>query len=166
MQDNASIVSVEADISEPLNMLEQMGAKKKTIMRRMLSQIGTAAKNEGKKAYRSSGLKKGTGALYKSIQKKVMKNGSAVLIKPSARKDGSVLYGYALAKGATITAKNGDYLAFQKDGKWIRTKSVTIKPHDYISGPIGRWLKSTQFKAKVDSIVESEIRKLEKENSK
>lgn len=166
MADAERMISVEADLSGPLDTLEKMGARRRTVMKRMLSQVGTAAKNEAKRAYRPVGLRKQTETLYKSIQKKVMRNGAAVIIRPGAQRDGSVLYGYALAKGAIITAKDSKWLTFQKDGKWVKVRSVRIPSHDYIMGPVGKYLKSTAFKDKVDTIMEKEIQRLEKETRK
>jgi hypothetical protein len=55
-------VSVETDLSDALRYLESLGAHRDKTMRRMLSGIGTAAKNQVKKAYKSYGLSKGTGS--------------------------------------------------------------------------------------------------------
>lgn len=61
--------SVEADLSEPLGMLQSLGANKARVMRRILGSVGTAAKNEVKRAYKSQGLTKHSGSLYRSISR-------------------------------------------------------------------------------------------------
>lgn len=39
-------------------------------------------------------------------------------------------------KGGTIKPKNGKYLRFQIDGKWIMARSVTIPARPYLGPPI------------------------------
>lgn len=158
----AGEVSIQADISEPVRMLTELGAKKTSVMRSILSGIGTAAKKPVKSAYRQVGLKKRTGALYKSIQKKVFKNAKAVMVQAKAQRDGKTFYGYALACGSKITAKNKKCLTFQIDGKWIRTHSIQLKAHDFVEAPVKRYLLSSDFKAKLDQLVAKEVVKIEK----
>jgi hypothetical protein len=162
----AQELSIEADISEPITLLKDLGANGNKVMKRMLSGIGTAAKAPVKKAYKSFGLSKQTGALYKSIRRKVMRNGKAVIIDAKALSKGNIFYGYALAKGSLIKPKNGEYLTFQKDGKWMRVCSVKLPERDFVAQPVGKYLQSPAFKLKVDQLMDKEIKRLEKENSK
>lgn len=159
-------LSVETDISEPIKMLTELGGKKTTVMRHLLSGLGTAAKRQVKKAYKSQGLNKRTGALYKSIQRKVLRNGKAVLIQAKAQSDDKAYYGYALAKGSTITAKNSNYLTFQVNGKWVKVHSVKLPAHDFVESPVKTYLQSTDFKVKLDQLVEKEVAKIEKKNNR
>ncbi len=115
-----------------------------------------------KSAYRQVGLKKRTGTLYKSIQRKVFKNAKAVMVQAKAQRDGKTFYGYALAHGSKITSKNKKCLIFQIDGKWIRTHSVQLKAHDFAEAPVKRYLLSSDFRIKLDQLVEKEIIKIEK----
>jgi hypothetical protein len=157
-------VSVETDLSDALRYLESLGAHRDKTMRRMLSGIGTAAKNQVKKAYKSYGLSKGTGALYKSISRKVIRSGKAVIVEAKAQSErNNVFYGYALAKGARITAKDGGYLTFQKDGKWIKVHSVTLPERDFVAAPVKRYLSSPAFGAKLDQLMQKELKRIEKE---
>lgn len=158
----AGQVSIQTDISEPVRMLTELGGKKTTVMRNILSGIGTAAKKPVKAAYRQVGLKKRTGALYKSIQRKVFRNAKAVMVQAKAQRDGKTFYGYALARGSKITAKKGKYLTFQIDGKWVKAHSVQLKAHDFVEAPVKRYLLSSDFKAKLDQLVEKEVIKIEK----
>ncbi len=159
--------SIETDISEPLKYLENLGAAKHKVMRRMLSGIGTAAKNQVKKAYKSYGLSKGTGALYKSITRRVLRSGKGVLVEAKAQTEGGkTFYGYALAKGARITAKKGKYLTFQKDGKWIKVHSVQLPERDFVAKPVEKYLSSTAFQLKLDQMMQKELDRIEKENKK
>ena len=120
---DASFVSVEADIREPIEFLKELGGKEKTVMRHILSGVGTSAKNEAKRAYRPAGLSKRTGALYKSITRKVLKSGKGVIVEAKARSEKNIFYGYALSKGSTIKAK-GD-----KHGDELHRGSCREVPH-------------------------------------
>jgi hypothetical protein len=160
-------VSVEADITEPLRYLESLGANKDKTMRRILSGVGTTAKNQVKKAYKSHGLSKGTGALYKSISRKVIRSGKAVIVEAKAQSEKhKIFYGYALAKGAHITAKDGGYLTFQKDGKWIKVHSVKLPERDFVATPVKHYLSSPAFGQKLDQLMQKELKRIEKESVK
>lgn len=160
-------VSVEADISGPLRYLESLGADKGKAMRRILSGVGTAAKNQVKKAYKGYGLSKGQGDLYKSITRKVLRSGKGVIVEAKARSEkGKVFYGYALAKGAVITAKDDGYLTFQKDGKWIKVRSVKLPERDFVAKPAKDYLEGPAFQQKLEQLVQKEVDRIEKENRK
>lgn len=160
-------VSVKADISGPLRYLESLGADKNKAMRRILSGIGTAAKNQVKKAYKGYSLSKGTGALYKSITRKVLRSGKGVIVEAKARTEkDKVFYGYALAKGSEIRAKDNGYLTFQKDGKWMKVHSVKLPERDFVAKPVEKYLLSSAFAQKLDLLVQKELDRIEKENRK
>jgi hypothetical protein len=160
-------VSVETDISGPLRYLKSLGANRDKAMRRILGGIGTAAKNQVRKAYKSHGLSKGTGELYKSITRRVIRSGKAVIVEAKARsKEGKVFYGYAIAKGARITAKEGRCLTFQIDGKWVRVHSVQLPERDFVAKPVKDYLGSAAFKTKLDALLQKELDRVEKENGK
>lgn len=161
---SSNFLSIESDITEPIKMLNDLGSKKKTMMRRLLSGIGTDAKNKVKKGYKSSGLKKRSGVLYKSISKKVIKSGKAVIIEAKAQAKNDVFYGYALSKGSEIRAKDGGYLTFQIDGKWKKVHSVKLPESNFVVKPVEDYLKSTAYKEKLDKLVQKEITKIEKKN--
>lgn len=158
--------SVKTEFDEALKLLTKMGENRNKMMRRLLSGIGTSAKSKVKKAYKSYGLNKNTGKLYKSITRKVLRSGRGVIIEAKAQSDKGIFYGYALAKGARICAKNGEYLAFEKDGKWIRAHEVKLPERDFVVRPVESYLKTEEFKNRLDQLVQKEIEKLEKEASK
>jgi hypothetical protein len=159
--------SVETDISEALSYLESLGANRHKSMRRILSSIGVASKNEVKKAYKSWALSKRSGSLYKSIRSKVIRSGKAVVIDASAHSQtNKVFYGYSLAKGALIEAKANKYLTFQIDGKWKKVHSVQLPERDFVVTPVKKYLATTAFKQKLDQIVQREINRLEKDKTK
>lgn len=160
-------ISVETDLTEALRFLQELGANRHKVMRRLLGGIGTAARNQVKKAYKSYGLSKGTGALYKSISRRVLRSGKGVLVEAKATSEkNKVFYGYALAKGAEITAKDGGYLTFQKDGKWIRVHSVKLTERDFVVAPVKKYLASPAFKTKLDQLVQREVARIEKESTR
>lgn len=45
----------------------------------------------------------------------------------------NVPYAYIQHEGGTITAKNSKYLHFNVEGKWVKTKQVTLKPKKYLT---------------------------------
>ena len=158
--------SLETDFNEALRMLGRLGVDKQKAMKRMLGSIGTSAKAKVKKAYKTFGLHKETGNLYKSITRRVVKSGKGVIVEAKSRTDDGIFYGYAIAKGARITAKSGGYLSFQKDGKWIRAKSVKLPERDFVAKPVTDYLKSQAFKERFDALVQKEIDRVEKETTK
>lgn len=158
--------SVKTEFDEALKLLEKFGGDRKKMMRRLLSGIGTSAKAKVKKAYKTYGLHKNSGELYKSIKSRVVRSGRGVIIDAKAQSDGGIFYGYALAKGARITAKDGDFLSFQKDGKWIRAKEVKLPERDFVARPVEEYLKTQAFKDRLDSLVQKEIDRIEKESMK
>ena len=162
----AEEISIEADITDAVNMLISLGKNEKSTMRKVLGAVGTDAKNKARKAYRKIGLEKHSGELYKSIIRKVLKNGKEVLISAKARNARNIFYGYALAKGSEIRARNSDYLRFEIDGKWRSVKEVKLKEHDFIVSPVKDYLASTAFKERLAKVVQKEIDRIEKEKMK
>ena len=156
-------LSVKTEFDEALDVLQKLGGDRKKMMRRLLSGIGTSAKSKVKKAYKTFGLHKFSGELYKSISRKVVRSGKGVIVEAKARTndDGNVFYGYALAKGAKITAKDGGYLTFQKDGKWVKVHEVKLPERDFVAKPVEGYLKTTEFRERLDSLVQKEIGKIE-----
>ena len=159
-------LSVKTEFDEALDMLQRLGADRKRMMRRLLSGIGTSAKAKVRKAYKTYGLNKDTGELYRSIKSRVVKSGKGVIIDAKAQAEGGVFYGYALAKGARITAKDGGFLSFQKDGKWIRAKEVKLPERDFVARPVEEYLKTQAFRDRLDSLVQKEIDRMDKESMK
>ncbi len=91
----------------------------------------------------------------------MFKSGAAVKVSPKAERS-NVLYGYALAKGSTITARNGEYLTFKVGDKWVRKHQVKLKPVDWIEAPGKRYLTSSSYRQRLDELVQKEIDRAEK----
>ena len=161
-------LSVKTEFDEALDMLQGLGADRNRMMRRLLSGIGTSAKAKVRKAYKTYGLNKDTGELYKSISRRVVKSGKGVIVEAKARTggDGNVFYGYALAKGARITAKDGGYLTFQKDGKWVKVHEVKLPERDFVARPVEEYLKTMEFRERLDSLVQKENGNIEEKARK
>ena len=141
-------------------MLENLNGNRKSMRRRILSGIGTSVKQAVKKNYTSL-LKKQSRTLYKSVTAKIFKSGAAVKISPRAQRS-NILYGYALAKGSTIKAKDSEFLTFRIGDKWIRKQQVTLKPVDWIEAPAKRYLQSSSYRQRLDELVQKEINRAEK----
>ena len=156
----AELVSIKTDLDEAMDLLAELDGNKFRIRRRILSGVGTAVKNQVRKSYKSY-FKRQTGTLYKSLNSKVIKNGSAVIISPSAEKK-NVRYGYVLSRGSTLVAKEHDFLTFKIGEKWIRKHSITIPERDWVTEPAKRYMASSQLKAKIEQLTQKEIDKAEK----
>lgn len=156
----AEMVSVKTDLDEAMSLLKELDGNQVKMRRRILSGIGTAVKNQVKKNYKSL-LNKNTGSLYKSLNSKVIKSGKAVIVSPSAENN-KVRYGYVLAKGSVIKAKNGDLLTFKIGDKWIRKHQVTIPERNWVEQPTKQYLNSISYRQKIDSLVDKEIKRAEK----
>ena len=155
-----TLVNVKADVDEAMTMLENLHGNRKAMRRRILSGIGTSVKQAVKKSYTSL-LQKRSRTLYKSITAKMFKSGAAVKISPKAERS-NILYGYALAKGSTIKAKNGDFLTFKVGDKWVKRQQVSLKPVDWIEAPAKRYLQSSFYRQRLDELVQKEIARAEK----
>lgn len=155
-----TLINVKADVDEAMRMLEDLHGNRKAMRRRILSGIGTAVKQHVKSRY-SSMLQKRSRTLYKSVTAKVFKSGAAVKVSPRAEHENR-LYGYALAKGSTITAKEGEFLTFKIGDKWVRRHSVTLKPRDWIEAPAKQYLASSSYRERLEQLVQKEIDRAEK----
>lgn len=161
MADNTEFLSIQTDLDEAMKLFDGLEKESPKIRRRLLAGIGTTVKNKAKREYKTL-LKQKSGNLYKSLKRRVIKSGKAVVIDAKARAENQVFYGYALAEGSTITAKNDKYLTFQIDGKWVKKESVKLPENDYISKPAERYLGSSEYRQQIDKLVQKEIDKLEK----
>lgn len=166
-------ISLEAQLDPAFTMLDMMGANHKKTTRAIMRSVGTYGKNYAKRKYTASGLSTGTGNLKRNITSRVLRNGKGVKIESMARSYGhtkegamftslqkSVYYGYALAAGATITAKQDNKpLTFKIGDKWIRTYAVKLNSHDFIERPVNTYLTSSEFKTKLNNRLQKEIDK-------
>jgi len=157
----AEFISVETEVKEALAVFSEIENASHKIQRSILAGLGSKAASIIKKNYANS-LRKKSGNLYKDMKKKVTTRGDAVVVSSNALSENKVRYGYVLAAGTTIETKNGNYLTFKIDGKWIRKKSVTIPSRDWVAKPVETFIDSSEYKAQIDNLIEREIKKLRK----
>lgn len=157
----AEYISVETDFDEAFSFLFRLNKQFPRVRRNLLAGIGQASVGRSKTAYKGL-LQKRSGNLYKSIKKSVVKSGKAVVIYPRAMSDNNVRYGFPLAKGSVIQAKGDNYLTFQVNGKWVKKKQVQIGSHDFVEGPIMKYIGSQDYYNQVNRLLKKEIEKLER----
>ena len=157
-------VTLETQMDNDIDMMGDLVKNEQSMRKSILGQVGNKAKTAAKRDFNSV-LHKRSGYLYKTIRKYLYRNGKAVVVT-AHKADDKNRYGFALAHGFTATPKNGDYLTFQSDGKWTRAKSVTIKSHDFIEGPVKRYVDGPQIEKDMDQIVKKKIQKLEEKHSR
>lgn len=112
--------------------------------------------------------------LKKSIKKRQQKKPSLIVTiwsyvhaydpaRPNAK---PVLYGQALAKGFTATAKQDKYLTFQANGKWVKVKQVTINARPFVTQPGERAANSSEVVRVQEEAFMKEYNKIESSNGK
>ena len=161
------IISIKADVIECVRFFDGLDVSEKSITKGIMSQVGQGGRLAARKSYPTI-LHKRTGKLFKSIKYKVYKNGQSVIFSANAdsgkktSKDGRLArYGYMLASGYTITAKK-DWLTFNINGKWVKKKSVTVAPRDFIEAPIDRYMDSGELRESMDKAFDKQLKKIEK----
>lgn len=163
------IISIKAEVDECLRFFDGLGASDKTITKGIMTQVGQGGRSEVRKRYPGI-IHKRTGKLFKSIKYKVYKNGQNVIFSANAdsgkktSKDGRLArYGYMLASGYSITAKDPHkYLTFNINGKWVKKKSVTVAPRDFIEAPIDRYMESGELERRIDKAFDKQLQKVAK----
>lgn len=157
-------VTAEASIKESMDLIEGLNEKdaynlKKGIVRTLGNNTAKAVRRGFNRELhvRSGNLKKSV----KSSMSKKKRNVYAV-ISPKARASNQVFYGYALANGTTIRAKNSKVLKFNINGKWISKYSVTIPKKEWFIPSAMAYLNSPQNRRDVDKYVAKRIEALEK----
>lgn len=167
-------VSIKADIDKAERLLDGVG-RDRYVTRNIMRGVGKAAKKEVKDKYFSSGLHRRSGTLFRSIQSWTTNNGETAVVAPKRSKYSKaeraqgkrgyktdVSYGYMLAHGATVTAKNGGYLTFKVNGRWVKVRQTRYEAHDFVEKPIKKYLESASFKTKMDELAQKEIDRIEK----
>lgn len=158
----AQYVELQTDFEDVYDQLDELGKKRRQIVRYVLSNVTRLTKNKIKKSYNLY-LHKNTGNLYKHIKSKLYKNMDWSYIISDAKSDKNVGYPFVLAAGAEIKPKKEDkYLTFQIDGKWVKKKSVTIPPRDFIGEPSKKYLGSSEMKRDMDFYLQKKLDLLEK----
>ena len=147
-------ISAKASIDDAMDLIEGLNENdaynlKKGIVRTLGNNTAKAVRKgfNMELHVRSGNLKKSV----KSSMSKKKRNVYAV-ISPKARASNQVFYGYALAKGTTIRAKNKKVLKFNINGKWVSKHSVTIPKKEWFMPNAMAYLNSSQHRKDVDKI--------------
>ena len=156
-------IRVGADISECMEFFNGLDVNKKAIQKNLLRSVGTGAKQAVKKNFNHY-LKRRSGTLYKSVYSVMTRSGKSVVISNNAEsgkntaKDGrAARYGFMLAAGYTVNAKEGSCLTFNINGKWIRKHSVTVRPKDWVEPPVERYVGSADCAARLDKAFQKQV---------
>ena len=157
-------ISAKASIDDAMDLIEGLNENdaynlKKGIVRTLGNNTAKAVRKgfNMELHVRSGNLKKSV----KSSMSKKKRNVYAV-ISPKARASNQVFYGYALAKGTTIRAKNKKVLKFNINGKWVSKHSVTIPKREWFMPNAMAYLNSSQHRKDVDRYVTKRIEALER----
>ena len=160
------IISIKADIEEAQAFLTELGYQRKSINKALLRAVGTGGRQAIRRNYKSV-LKKRTGKLYKEgIKSFVKQNGTAVVFTNNVdsgektSKDGRLArYGFMLASGYTIKPKHGKALMWEEDGQKFFAKKITVKPKDWVEGPIKRYAESMDIKQHLNKAFQKQVDK-------
>lgn len=159
-----AFIEMETQLDDAMELLKGIQHNEQRIRKSVLGMFGTKAKNAAKRNY-TSVLHKRSGYLYKTIRKYTYTNGKAVVITAHRNEDTN-RYGFVLAHGATIEAKNAPCLTFKIGDKWISKHSVRIEPKDFIERPVTRYVNSMQAETDLDTIMQKQLDKLEEKQNK
>lgn len=157
-------IELKTDLDECIELLDDLVTNEKRTRKSILSQVGTKAKTQAKRNYKSI-LHKRTGNLYRSIRKYVYHNGRAAVVTAHKTED-PVRYGFVLAHGTTIKPVNHKVLTFQINGKWFRRHEVVLKPHDFIEHPVLEYVNGPQISKDLETITQNIIKKTEERAAK
>lgn len=159
----AQIVDIRTDFTEIQEYLDSLEKYSKPTIRYILSRVGAKSARKVKKSYNVY-LHKRTNNLYRNVKAKTSKRGLYTIISSNGTSDDKhkARYGYVLAKGTTIKAKNSKYLTFQIDGKWKKVKQVKLESKNFIEEPILKYLNSSEVKRDIDTYLQKKLDQLEK----
>ena len=151
------MVSLEQDFKQIEKSLENVGLDRnvRRVQRTILRRLGQKGRSEGKKGYRSN-LNKNTGDLYRSISYKVSKN-NVVVISPRGGKN--LMKANVLENGAIIKPKQGDYLTYMINGKWVKSKVSVIRPRKWFFSYVNNWFRGESEKV-IEETLNKEIMKI------
>lgn len=169
MPDSETInnISIKAELDEVYDYLTSLGGgftgAAPKIQQKMLSTVASKAAAKARNAYFGTGLKSGTGDLKKSIKSKVFKYSKAAIVGPWAHAPSNkIYYGFPQAYGSEIKPKNGDYMKFQINGKWVTKGPYQLTPRDIVEGPVTSFMNSPASSALMEKTLQKEIQKIEK----
>ena len=158
---NDGFISVKAEIDECMRFFTNMDVNKNQIQKRIMTAVGTGAKQAVKKNYNHY-LNRRSGTLYKSIKSVVTKE--AVYItnnadsgKRTARDGRTARYGFMLAAGYTIEPKHKKFLSFVSNGRRYFLKSATVKPVNWVEPSVMKYIMSGDCKRRMDNAFQKQV---------
>ena len=159
----SEFITIKANVDQCLNFFNGLDVNKKAIKKKILSSVGTGAKQAVKRNYGSI-LHRKSGTLYKSIFSKVKWDGTGVYVsnransgKPTGKDGRNARYGFMLASGYTVEAKTSKGLTFNVNGKWVRTHSVTVAPKDWVEPAVVRYARSAECENRMETTFQKQI---------
>jgi phage gpG-like protein len=142
---------VEIDKDELLGDLDLAKKDMNKIARQMMAKVSQAIRKDVKEKNLKGGvLQKQEGLLLKSLSYKAKNDFTATISANSP-------YASVHEQGATILPKNGKYLAFQIDGKWIRTEKVTIPQRMFLLPVIEDYFSSSKAEKVMDDVLQKAL---------
>lgn len=161
-------VRIGSDLREAMAFFDGLDVNKKAIQRSLLRSVGVGARQAVKTNF-GNHLHRRSGKLKKSVKSLVARSGNSVVISNDAEsgkntaKDGrAARYGFMLAHGYTIEAKEGKTLTFNINGQWIRKHSVTVPPKDWVEPSVEKYVASGECKARLDKEFQKQVNYWEK----
>ena len=145
--------SIVSEVAEIENELRKLHIYVPNISKKILKKITSKQKSKLRTAYRQSGLKTTSNALYKSIYGTAKNNftGYAGIASKQAYKFIPLNY------GMEIRAKD-KYLTFQVNGEWVKVRSVHIPARNFFE--VGaRYMDSQEMKRDIEVILKREVDK-------
>ncbi|AFG37632.1 hypothetical protein [Spirochaeta africana] len=149
---------VSGDLQEIKKALTDLGLERntRTIQRRILRRLGSKARTVAKRSYRAN-LGKETGELYRSIRHRLTKKGS-VIISPTGGKN--LMKGNVLQSGAVIRPTSGEFLTYQINGKWIKSRVSIIRPRNWFYQAVDAFANSAEAQRYIEEQLEREVTRI------
>ena len=165
---DSGVINIKAEIDDAKKFFDGLNVNEKTITKQLLKTTGSGGLSRIRRGYNSV-LNKRSGTLYKSLKYVIRDNNTKVVFTNTANsgkktsKDGRLAYyGFMLASGYDVTAKEGRWLTFNVNGKWARVKQIHVAPRDFVEGPIDRFMESGDLDRRLDTTFQKQVERVEK----
>jgi phage gpG-like protein len=141
-------LSLQTDFAEVHRGLDGLGVEIKNINKKILRSLTTRAKTKVRQNFKQN-LKTKSGAMAKTAYSSAKNNVAGWVGMGSP-------FAMVHEAGKKITAK-GKFLAFKVDGKWIRTKAVTIPARPFFYPAVNGFVESAEFMEIINKVLSREI---------
>lgn len=152
-------VQVEIDYKKYEMQLKDCKDKMPKIARRLVGKVNTQVKKEVRKTMRQRGFnKQKEDGIYKNLFSYANTDFTAKIgIKKKA------FYARFVEKGARITARNGGYLTFKVNEKFVKVKSVMLPAKPFLEPAVLHYWNTGKADAIMDAAFQKELDKLFKD---